>query len=48
MRNGSFPRSRVVGGKVKWLSTDIERWITELPPRTLKGDNQKSNELGPA
>ncbi len=38
MREGSFPRSRVVGGKVAWFESEIETWITELPVRRLKGD----------
>jgi predicted DNA-binding transcriptional regulator AlpA len=42
MRAGTFPRSRVVGGKSMWFSTDIEAWLAGLPVRKLKGDN---NEL---
>jgi predicted DNA-binding transcriptional regulator AlpA len=38
MRQGTFPRSRVVGGKSMWLSTDIEAWLASLPIRKLKGD----------
>jgi predicted DNA-binding transcriptional regulator AlpA len=38
MRTGTFPRSRVVGGKSKWLSTEIEAWVQGLPVRRLKGD----------
>jgi predicted DNA-binding transcriptional regulator AlpA len=38
MRQGKFPRSRVVGGKSMWLSTDIEAWLATLPVRKLKGD----------
>jgi predicted DNA-binding transcriptional regulator AlpA len=38
MRRGKFPRSRVVGGKSMWLSTDIEAWLATLPVRKLKGD----------
>jgi predicted DNA-binding transcriptional regulator AlpA len=44
MRAGTFPRSRVVGGKSKWLSTEIEAWMTDLPVRRLKGDNHPSIE----
>jgi predicted DNA-binding transcriptional regulator AlpA len=33
-----FPRSRVMGGKSVWLSTEVEAWVTELPLRPLKGD----------
>jgi predicted DNA-binding transcriptional regulator AlpA len=38
MRAGTFPRSRVVGGKSMWLSSEIEQWLVELPVRALKGD----------
>jgi predicted DNA-binding transcriptional regulator AlpA len=38
MRQGTFPRSRVVGGKSMWLSTEIEAWMAALPKRRLKGD----------
>jgi predicted DNA-binding transcriptional regulator AlpA len=38
MRAGTFPRSRVVGGKSMWLSTEIDAWLAQLPIRRLKGD----------
>jgi predicted DNA-binding transcriptional regulator AlpA len=38
MRAGTFPRSRVVGGKSMWLSSDIDAWLADLPMRALKGD----------
>jgi predicted DNA-binding transcriptional regulator AlpA len=38
MRDGRFPRSRIVGGKSMWLSTEIEEWLAGLPVRPLKGD----------
>jgi predicted DNA-binding transcriptional regulator AlpA len=38
MRAGTFPRSRIVGGKSMWLSTEIEAWLAALPLRPLKGD----------
>jgi predicted DNA-binding transcriptional regulator AlpA len=38
MRDGRFPRSRIVGGKSMWLSTEIEKWLAGLPVRPLKGD----------
>jgi predicted DNA-binding transcriptional regulator AlpA len=38
MREGAFPRSRVVGGKSMWLSSEIDDWLTSLPVRPLKGD----------
>ena len=38
MRAGKFPRSRVVGGRSMWLSTEVEAWLAELPIRPLKGD----------
>src|SRR5262249_57427106 len=38
MRAGTFPRSRVVGGKSMWLGSEIEAWLAELPVRQLKDD----------
>jgi predicted DNA-binding transcriptional regulator AlpA len=38
MRMGRFPRSRVVGGKSMWLSSEVDTWLTDLPLRPLKGD----------
>jgi predicted DNA-binding transcriptional regulator AlpA len=38
MRDGKFPRSRIVGGRSMWLSTDIDAWLVALPVRPLKGD----------
>jgi prophage regulatory protein len=39
MRAGKFPRSRIVGGKSMWLSTEIDSWLAGLPVRPLKGDS---------
>jgi predicted DNA-binding transcriptional regulator AlpA len=33
-----FPRSRAVGGKSMWLSTEVDAWLAALPLRVLKGD----------
>ena len=38
MRNGTFPRSRVVGGKSMWRSDEVDAWLGALPIRKLKGD----------
>ena len=38
MRQGKFPRSRIVGGKSAWLASEVEAWIAALPVRKLKGD----------
>jgi predicted DNA-binding transcriptional regulator AlpA len=35
---GTFPRARIVGGKSKWRSDEVEAWIADLPVRALKGD----------
>jgi predicted DNA-binding transcriptional regulator AlpA len=40
MRQGRFPRSRIVGGKSMWLSTEVEAWLGALPVRKLKGDGE--------
>jgi predicted DNA-binding transcriptional regulator AlpA len=46
MRTGKFPRSRIVGGKSMWLSTEIDAWLAGLPVRPLKGDSAGSSGLG--
>ena len=38
MRDGKFPRSRIVEGRSMWLTSEIDAWITSLPLRPLKGD----------
>ena len=38
MRAGTFPRGRIVGGKSKWLSSEVDAWLANLPLRPLKGD----------
>src|SRR5689334_16848584 len=38
MRSGTFPRSRIVGGRSMWLSDEVEAWLRALPVRPLKGD----------
>jgi predicted DNA-binding transcriptional regulator AlpA len=42
MRAGTFPRSRIVGGKSMWVSSEIEQWLAGLPVRPLKGDKSES------
>jgi prophage regulatory protein len=42
MRQGKFPRSRIVGGKSMWISSEIEAWLAELPLRPLKGDEPEA------
>ena len=37
MRDGKFPRARMVGNKSMWLSTEVAGWLTNLPPCRLKG-----------
>ena len=39
MRAGTFPRSRVVGGKSMWRSDEVQAWLDALPIRPLKGDS---------
>jgi predicted DNA-binding transcriptional regulator AlpA len=38
MRAGSFPRSRIAGGKSVWRSDEVDAWLSALPVRKLKGD----------
>jgi predicted DNA-binding transcriptional regulator AlpA len=42
MRAGTFPRSRICGGRSMWLSTEINDWLTGLPVRPLKGDDEEN------
>jgi predicted DNA-binding transcriptional regulator AlpA len=37
MRQGAFPRSVVIGGKVAWLEHEVDEFIAKLPRRRLKG-----------
>ena len=39
MRDGLFPRSRVVGGKSMWRSDEVQAWLDALLVRPLKGDD---------
>ena len=41
MRKDQFPRSRVVGSGVRWLRSEVEKWLADLQPRKLKGDDDK-------
>jgi predicted DNA-binding transcriptional regulator AlpA len=41
MRIGTFPRSRVVGGRAKWVEAEVLTWMNALPMRKLKGDATK-------
>ena len=36
MREGRFPASRSLGGKVCWLESEVNAWIAALPVRQLK------------
>jgi predicted DNA-binding transcriptional regulator AlpA len=49
MRQGRFPRSRVIGSggssKSVWLSSEIDAWMANLPVRRLKGDPPPSSEV---
>jgi predicted DNA-binding transcriptional regulator AlpA len=50
MRAGTFPRSRIVGGKSMWRSDEIDAWLAGLKVRPLKGDapaDQKIKEPEP-
>ena len=38
MREGRFPRAKVVGGKSAWFRSEIDSWVSSLPVRRLKGD----------
>jgi prophage regulatory protein len=39
MREGKFPRSREVGGRlVFWRKSEIDAWMASMPVRPLKGE----------
>jgi prophage regulatory protein len=38
MREGTFPRSRSLGGKVAWIEAEVDAWIANLGVVPLKGD----------
>jgi predicted DNA-binding transcriptional regulator AlpA len=42
MRAGTFPRSRVAGGKSVWRSDEVDAWLAALPLRRLKGDTPET------
>jgi predicted DNA-binding transcriptional regulator AlpA len=42
MRDGKFPRARVVGGRSMWRSDEIDAWLAGLPVRRLKGDEAEA------
>jgi predicted DNA-binding transcriptional regulator AlpA len=39
MREGSFPRAVVIGGKNAWLEHEVDEFIANLPRRRLKGQD---------
>jgi predicted DNA-binding transcriptional regulator AlpA len=40
MREGAFPHSRAIRGKVVWIETEVDEWIANLPRRQLKGETE--------
>ena len=41
MLAGKFPRSRnLFDGKVAWVESEVEEWISSLPIQPLKGDEE--------
>jgi predicted DNA-binding transcriptional regulator AlpA len=40
MRAGTFPRSRMLGGKSCWIESEFNAWIATLPKTRLKGDTE--------
>jgi prophage regulatory protein len=41
MREGKFPRSREIGGRVAWVESEVEAWIAGLPQRKYKNPDQR-------
>jgi predicted DNA-binding transcriptional regulator AlpA len=42
MRKNTFPRSRLVGSKVYWLSSEIDMWLMSLPLQRYKGEHEEA------
>jgi predicted DNA-binding transcriptional regulator AlpA len=42
MRRGLFPRARVAGRTSVWLQSEIDQWMTALPLRAYRDDNETS------
>lgn len=40
MRDGKFPRSRVLGSKICWLESEVEQWMQSLPKTKLKAPDK--------
>jgi predicted DNA-binding transcriptional regulator AlpA len=40
MRDGNFPRSKNIGGKVAWIEAEVEAWINARPDVQIKVDEQ--------
>jgi predicted DNA-binding transcriptional regulator AlpA len=38
MRAGKFPRPRTIGGRVAWLSSEVQAWLAKLPEQKYLGD----------
>ena len=38
MREGRFPRGRMVAGRVAWIEEEVDAWIEAQPKQVLKGD----------
>ena len=36
MREGRFPRARIIGGKSAWLESEIDEFVASLPLRPYK------------
>jgi predicted DNA-binding transcriptional regulator AlpA len=44
MREGTFPRSRIVGGRSMWIESEIQEWLAQLPVRPLKSVTPVTDE----
>jgi prophage regulatory protein len=40
MRDGRFPRSRTLGGKICWIESEVEQWMKDLPRTKLKAPDK--------
>lgn len=44
MRVGKFPCSRDIGGKVLWLESEVDAWVSGLPLMKYKEFNQQEED----
>jgi predicted DNA-binding transcriptional regulator AlpA len=46
MREGKFPLSRNIGGRVGWIESEVDEWIAGLPQQKYKKPDQRRAGAG--